>query len=62
MPTSAVRDVNLASAARLRSGSISSLPRSPESVNSLAAQERSQSEYAKFDVCGIHILLLVIED
>ncbi len=50
MPTSAVRDVNLASAARLRSGSISSLPHTPERVNPVKTQDRSKSEFIEYSV------------
>ncbi len=65
MPTSAVRDVNLASAARLRSGSVSSLPRSPDCKKTsltaaAAAQERSQSEHSEYTVRSTRTTLLLL--
>ncbi len=54
MPTSAVRNVNLSSAARLRSGSMPSLPHSPERVK-VKAQERRVSEYNTYSV-RFHLL------
>ncbi len=51
VPTNAVRDVNLASAARLKSGSMSALSHSPERVNPVKAQVRSKPEFIEYSVC-----------